>query len=237
VAIIHHTTLTPSKLELLSSWLPSQPWYRGTGKDPELVKAGGFRLDDPAGEVGIEFMVALHGDEEQVTAYHVPMTYRGSPLVGAEDALIGTTEHGVLGRRWVYDATRDWVFVAQLAALLRGNAEPQAQSIDETPDPTVHVEPLPGANEAPTGFTASDDTNGTAVLIDAGTGALAVRVHRILMPVADPTARPGHVTATWRLPGDVEVRGVFFTTGPAERLRERGLLGDAVKSPGLMRSA
>ncbi len=28
MAVIHHTTLTPGKLELLSAWLPSQPWYR-----------------------------------------------------------------------------------------------------------------------------------------------------------------------------------------------------------------
>jgi hypothetical protein len=216
VAIIHRTTLTPSKLELLSSWLPSRPWYRGSGEDPQLVKAGGFRLDDPAGEVGIEFMVALHGDGEQVTAYHVPMTYRGSPLADAEDALIGTTEHGVLGRRWVYDATRDPVFVAQLAALVTGKAEPQAQSVNDTPDPTVHVEPVPGADgNAPAGFTATDDANGTALLIDVGAAALGVRVHRILVPVASSGARPGQVTATWRLPGDVEVRGVFLTTAPA----------------------
>jgi hypothetical protein len=54
VAVIHPTTLVPSKLELLTAWLPSRPWYRGRGT-PNLAKAGGFRLDDPAGEVGIEF--------------------------------------------------------------------------------------------------------------------------------------------------------------------------------------
>jgi Maltokinase N-terminal cap domain len=212
VSIIHRTTLTPTKLELLSAWLPSRPWYRGLGTNPELVKAGGFRLDDPADEVGIEFMVARHDDGAQATAYHVPMTYRNDPLAGAEDALIGTTEHGVLGRRWVYDATRDPVFAAQVAALLRGNAEPQAQSISDTPDPTVHVEPLPGADEAPAGFTAADDARGTAVLIDANTGALTVRVHRILLPATVPAPRPGQVTGRWQLPGNAEARGVFLAT-------------------------
>ncbi|MGV9241800.1 maltokinase N-terminal cap-like domain-containing protein, partial [Streptomyces nigra] len=56
MAIIHRTTLTPTKLELLASWLPSRPWYAGSGA-PRPEKAGGFRLDDPKGEVGIEFMV------------------------------------------------------------------------------------------------------------------------------------------------------------------------------------
>lgn len=56
-AIIYGTTMNPGKLELLASWLPVQPWYLGTGRALELAKVGGFRLDDPQGEVGIEFMI------------------------------------------------------------------------------------------------------------------------------------------------------------------------------------
>jgi hypothetical protein len=219
VSIIHRTTLTPSKLELLTPWLPSRPWYREAGKAPELAKAGGFRLDDPAGEVGIEFMVVRCGDGDEAIAYHVPLTYRGAPLAGAEDALIGTAEHGVLGHRWFYDATRDPLFAAELAALLRGQAEPQAQSVNDTPDPTVLVTPVPGTDEMPAGatvpqefpvsqdFTASDDTDGTLLRI----GVLAVRVHRALEPVDGTAPRPGQVTAAWRLPGDAQVRGLFVT--------------------------
>ncbi|MGC5411428.1 maltokinase N-terminal cap-like domain-containing protein, partial [Streptomyces sp. DT225] len=56
MAVIHRTTLSPTKLELLTAWLPTRPWYAGS-TSPSLVKSGGFRLDDPQGEVGIEFMV------------------------------------------------------------------------------------------------------------------------------------------------------------------------------------
>jgi hypothetical protein len=133
VAIIHSTTLTPSKLELLTAWLPQQPWYRGTGT-PVLTKAGGFRVDDPDGEVGIEIMIVSDADG---TTYVTPMTYRGSPLEGADDACIGTSEHGVLGHRWIYDAERDPVAVAQLLALARGEAEAQHQNRSDTVDPTV----------------------------------------------------------------------------------------------------
>ena len=49
MAIIHNTTMNPGKLDLLAAWLPAQPWYRQTGQEPELARAGGFRLDDPAG--------------------------------------------------------------------------------------------------------------------------------------------------------------------------------------------
>lgn len=136
MAVIHHTTMQPGKLELLAEWLPEQPWFRGTGA---LTRAGGFRLDDPAGEVGIEFMVVLAGAGE---AYLVPMTYRGTPLEGA--GLIGTAQHGVLGTRWIYDGEHDPVLRAQLAALLRDEVRAQAQSQSHTLDPTVQVRPAAG---------------------------------------------------------------------------------------------
>src|SRR3954447_26494255 len=60
MAVIHNTTMSPTKLELLARWLPEQAWYRGTAD--QLSRAGGFRLDDPGGEVGIELMVVGSGD-------------------------------------------------------------------------------------------------------------------------------------------------------------------------------
>jgi hypothetical protein len=48
MSLIHHTTLKPTKLELLAEWLPTRPWYRGGAGQPSLTKVGGFRLDDPA---------------------------------------------------------------------------------------------------------------------------------------------------------------------------------------------
>ena len=136
MATIHSgTTLAPSKLELLEEWLPRQPWFRGAGASPQLSRAGGFRLDDPGGEVGIEFMVVTDGATD--TAYAVPMTYRAAPLQGADAALIGTTEHGVLGTRWVYDAEHDPVAVTQLLEFVAGRVEAQHQSRSDTLDPSV----------------------------------------------------------------------------------------------------
>ncbi len=142
MAIIHRTTLTPTKLELLTDWLPGQPWYADRGRAPELARAGGFRLDDPQGEVGIEFMVVTDGSDDQAVSYLMPMTYRASALAGADGALIGTTEHGVLGRRWIYDGIGDPVLVGQLVALIQGQAQPQMQSVSDTPDPTVTCVPV-----------------------------------------------------------------------------------------------
>ncbi|WP_344318545.1 maltokinase N-terminal cap-like domain-containing protein, partial [Streptomyces yatensis] len=151
MSIIHKTTMSPTKTELLTAWLPGQPWYAAAERAPELSRVGGFRLDDPEGEVGIEFMVVRDDAGDRPAWYHVPMTYRAAPLAGAEQALIGTTEHGVLGQRWIYDGAHDPVLVGQLLALLQGRAEPQAQSVSDTPDPSVTAEVTGAGFEVPAG--------------------------------------------------------------------------------------
>ncbi|MDA2814850.1 1,4-alpha-glucan branching protein [Nocardiopsis sp. RSe5-2] len=181
MAEIHRTSLHPTKLELLTGWLPSRPWYRGQGA-PELSKAGGFRLDDPEGEVGIEFMVVADASGPAPTAYLVPLTYRGAPLDGAQNALLGTMEHGVLGTRWVYDALRDPVAVAQLTALLEGRVQAQEQSVSDTVARDVEVR--------------------------VGTAVSGPRVHRIPAD-APPEGANGHVTGVWTMPGGARGRGVL----------------------------
>ncbi|WP_306371308.1 1,4-alpha-glucan branching protein [Nocardiopsis sp. CC223A] len=203
MAVVHRTTLTPTKLELLRDWLPAQPWYPGERSDP--AKAGGFRLDDPQGEVGIEFMVVTDGG----AAYHVPLTYRGAPLEGARDALVGTAEHGVLGRRWVYDGTRDPVLVAQLLALLAGTAEPQQQSVSDTPDPSVLTRTAADPGAAVASFSTAHGPDGTGIDLETTAGdRLALRVARALTPAPDAA---GHVCATWRTPDGTEHRAPFVT--------------------------
>jgi hypothetical protein len=205
MAVIHRTTLNPGKLELLSAWLPSQPWYHGG--PPALVKCGGFRLDDPAGAVGIEFMLAGDTSGDIPVVYHVPLTYRDSPLAGASHALVGTAEHGVLGRRWVYDGTHDPALTAQLLALLRGSAVPQAQSVSDAPDPSVNVH-LDGAGI----ISAAEVFSGTDLAVEP---AGDVRIVRALHPAeGDGCAAAGArgcVTAGWRTPDGVQQRGPLFT--------------------------
>jgi Maltokinase N-terminal cap domain len=129
--------MVPTKLELLAGWLPRQPWYRDTGTPPALSRAGGFRLDDPAGEVGLEFMLVTDSAGGGETTYFVPLAYRAEPLPETEDGLVGTSEHGVLGTRWIYDAEHDPVATAQLLAFVAGAVEAQHQSESDTPDPSV----------------------------------------------------------------------------------------------------
>jgi len=223
MAVIHHTVLKPTKLELLTSWLPARPWYVGGAGRPEPVRAGGFRLDDPQGEVGIEFMVVTDTAGPRPAAYLVPLTYRGAPLEGAEHALVGTMEHGVLGRRWVYDGCQDPVLVAQLLALIEGRVQAQAQSASDTPDREITRSytgdaPLTAALTesltAPVG--ATDDRDGTRLHAPHGT---TLRVQRVLAPVPDdapllPPGATGHVAGPWLTPAGTRERGLFAVLRP-----------------------
>ena len=87
MATIHRAELSPTKLELLTDWMGGQRWYLGRGR-PRLRRLDSWRLDDPAGEVGIETLVYVDESAEPVT-YQVPLTYRGAPLPGGEAALVG----------------------------------------------------------------------------------------------------------------------------------------------------
>ncbi|MEU2060751.1 1,4-alpha-glucan branching protein [Streptomyces sp. NPDC013455] len=213
MAIIHRTTIKPTKVELLTQWLPTRPWYRG-GAAPVLERSGGFRLDDPEGEVGIEFLVVTDTGGPERTAYLVPLTYRGAPLEGAEHALVGTMEHGVLGKRWAYDGCHDPVLVAELLSLIAGRAQAMAQSISDTPDHEV-TRSYTGAPFDPDGFrpAPSDDGDGTRLPAPHGT---TLHVHRVLRPVAEeappaPADAVGHVASGWPGPDDTRLRAVFMS--------------------------
>ncbi|QNE45611.1 hypothetical protein F1C58_00825 [Glaciihabitans sp. INWT7] len=112
MALLHRAQLTPSKIELVSAWAPTQSWFPG-GATSALTSVASYRYDDPDGEVGIETLIVRVADGPLL---QVPLTYRATPLASATESLIGTTEHSVLGTRWVYDATADPVYLTAVSA-------------------------------------------------------------------------------------------------------------------------
>ncbi|TDK27891.1 hypothetical protein E2F48_01890 [Arthrobacter crusticola] len=134
MAILHRATLRPTKLELLADWLPAQPWWRNNSVT-DLQKVASFRFDDPDGEVGVETLLITTGRE----VVQVPLTYRSSPLAGAESGFVGAMDHSVLGQRWVYDACVDPVYSAVVSAALLGGPG----QADEFVDADGRLEPSP----------------------------------------------------------------------------------------------
>ena len=171
MAIVHSgADMTPTNHELLTAWLPAQPWWP-TGAVVPGPEAS-FRLDDPAGEVGVEtFLLRVGGGVVQV-----PLTYRDAPLDGGE--LVGETEHSVLGHRWAYLATSDPVYVATTTAAIR---EGRGQAALEGPD----------------GTTITRSTTATVRGSGTGSGAGQLHVAVAIAPGEDPPAASGVLTATW----------------------------------------
>ena len=167
-------------MELLSAWAPLQPWGSGlSGSALDIV--GAYRFDDPEGEVGIETHL-LRSAEGQVV--QVPVTYRGAPVPEAEAALIATTQHSVLGQRWVYDGCGDPAYVAALAtAILTGGTEADLDVVTESgherrPATTkVTGSGAPGSAVPPVGPLTYRHEGGTTVV---RSGALELRIFRVI---------------------------------------------------------
>jgi hypothetical protein len=124
VALLYQATLNPTKLELLEAWIPHQAWI-GDADTTTVEAVGAYRFDDPDGEVGMETHLLRTADGQILQA---PVTYRGAPLPGCESFLIATTQHSVLGERWVYDACGDAVYVRALAtAVLSGGTQAEIE--------------------------------------------------------------------------------------------------------------
>ena len=151
MAILHgDADITPTKPELLATWLPTQPWF--SGDVSALQHLGSYRFDDPDGEVGMETHLVRAGEGP---LFQVPWTYRGAPLDGADSFLVGTMEHTVLGPRWVYHAIGDPVYQAVLAAtILTGGSQAElvrefADGRTEIAEPAVRVTGSGSASEVP----------------------------------------------------------------------------------------
>ena len=217
MAEIHTSaTLAPTKLELVGPWMARQRWYAAKGRLPVLRKLWSWRLDDPAGEVGVETLLVVDEGGPDTVVYQVPLTYRGAPLEGAQHALVGTMEHSVLGPRWVYDGAHDPVYAAQLLALVLEQATPQASGASDTAEPAVqsHRHPSWTTRTSVRGSRVlSGEQSNTSVIFDCtdDTGApkpLICKVFRTLQAGENP---------------DVVVQGALAEAGS---LRVPGMVGD-----------
>jgi len=196
MAILHRATLTPTKPEVLASWLPHQAWAPGDG---ELEVAGAFRFDDPDGQVGLEVhLVRLGG-----VLLQVPFSYRGAPLDGGEPFLVTTMDHSALGKRWVYDGLGDPVLVSILAAASLTGAGQSVAVVEDTGRRLVVPSAIRLGGGGWTGGPVAVD--GLALVSDGPDGAVLrsdVLELRVARRPAAATAPPIGLTAT--VPGIAE---------------------------------
>lgn len=168
MAVVHKATLAPTKLQVMTRWLPEQEWFGG---DPTtLLVLGAYRFDDVDGEVGIQAHIVQDGDG---VIYQVPMTYRAAPLPGGDQQLMAELEHSVLGRRFVYDGSHDPVFLRETArAALTGASN--VTEWQEQPD---------GAD--PVALPASMQVHGTGGHESVAPEAVEVALATTVAPIQD----------------------------------------------------
>lgn len=173
MAILHQATISPTKAEIVATWLDEHD----LGEGPvELI--GSYRFDDPAGEVGIEGLLARRGDR----VFHLPLTYRGAPLTGAEESLITTMEHSALGRRWVHHAEGDSVALDCFARVFAGE---QAQATLEVHLSDGSVEEREPAVRVHTEGTGTRAAAGDAMVRFSADLGAPVTGHRTLVATWD----------------------------------------------------
>lgn len=185
MALLHRAELRPTKIELLSHWVPSQPWA-GEVDSSSLESVGAYRFDDPDGEVGVETHLLRTADGQIV---QVPLTYRAGALDGAEDSLITTVDHSVLGKRWVYDASVDPVYARTLAiVILRGREQADLVYVTKDSSETHRSTTLVRGSGSPTDpvpevNSVTFEHAGNVTVISAG--KLSLHLRRIVDPLRD----------------------------------------------------
>jgi hypothetical protein len=120
-------------------------------------------------------------------------------------------EHGVLGSRWAYDGCHDPVLITQLLALFEGHAEPQAQSLTDTPDHEItwsYTGDTPLSLET---LTPADDHESTRLPVLPAT---TLQINRILRPAPDSPVdlaegATGHLVGHWDLPDGSRAHALF----------------------------
>lgn len=119
----------PGFVEVLSNWLPQQPWFPASRGRRKLTRVGGLRLPTPAGDADAGLFLELHvfdvdqpnsTEPETPIRISVPLTLRSRPsALAGKSAFIGklTTEGDE--ELWVYDGARDRAFLAAWIEMAR----------------------------------------------------------------------------------------------------------------------
>jgi hypothetical protein len=200
MATLHSAELRPTKIELLSAWIPTQSWA-SSADTSALESVGAYRFDDPDGNVGVETHLLRAADGQII---QVPLTYRARALDDADSSLITKMHHSVLGERWVYDASVDPVFARTLATtILRGGEQAELIYVGEgAPQKREATTWVRGSGSPAEVVPEVRDVTfahlGNVTMID--TGNLELRIHRVV-ELSDYEYAGDEATLVGRWPG------------------------------------
>jgi predicted trehalose synthase len=127
VSLDRYTDVRPE----LADWMREQRWYASSEQSPALTRVGVWTLTDHKHQVGLETHLLLDESGPAPVLYQVPLSFRSSPLLGGERALVERVE-GPSGPVYVYDAPHDPAFTRALLALMLDDEVTAGESPDGT---------------------------------------------------------------------------------------------------------
>ncbi|MCA4135719.1 1,4-alpha-glucan branching protein GlgB [Arthrobacter sp. M4] len=178
---------------LLREWLPAKRWFPAKGGDFTLDERVAFTLgpaaassDDPE-KPRLEVHLAALGYTTADGVDHndliqLPLSFRSSPLAGAETALVGE-----VGGTWIYDAVHDPVFVAEWLELMRT----QAPTLDGLAQGHAVKGALPIPQTGGLIKVLSGEQSNSSVIVDDGTNSAIVKIFRAVSAGRNPEVEVG----------------------------------------------
>jgi maltokinase len=163
--------------EFLAAWMSRQRWYANKGTRPELEEIGSWSFAGASGghdRDGVGFVTHLVIDHAigKPALYQVPLSYRRTPLDGADHAIVGTLEDGST----VYDAPHDAAWAFALLELIGHDDVGVGDQMSVRGEHTASAEPVRPTSARVLGGEQSN----TSIILEGGDRPVICKVFRAL---------------------------------------------------------
>jgi trehalose synthase-fused probable maltokinase len=115
----------------LAEWIRQQRWFASSSDTPVLTRIGMWSLVDHRHQVSLETHLILDESAPEPVLYQVPLSFRGSSLLGGDRALIEHAENDG-SHVWVYDAPHDPAYTRALLSLMLDDETESGDAFDDT---------------------------------------------------------------------------------------------------------
>ncbi len=205
--------------DFLGDWMARQRWYANKGAKPTLEQIGSWSFaaaSSPNELDGVDLVTHLVIDHAvgKPVLYQVPLSYRVTPLQGADHAIVGTLDDG----RTVYDGPHDPAWALSMLAMIVDDAEGTGDQVNVAGRRSANATEV----RPTTARVLRGEQSNTSIIFEGGERPVICKVFRALHDGDNPdvelqsaladagsTAVPppiGHIVGQWSDTGTVSGR-------------------------------